>query len=494
MTDTITKGQRVQPASLEQITLAETCFWWVTRAFLVVCVFLTPSVPQKIFVLLAILATFAVDIFHRLFGKIPFFRSLSDHLQTLVCVSAFFGAGIGKGLGVLAEYPDYDIFLHILAGFVGVFSGYYIVQVLRPAKKKSDFTFSVFFSLCFSGALTTLREITEFFIDFFTGRSLTRCYFISDDHWFFRLFGYGMSPYEQRPLFDTDEDMLISLVFSFISTGILYLGLRRKNSDLFHTAKEKTGAAVSISQRIKNKFALEYQKLMAETTVGDRLLWWMTRAAMIYAFCTMESRAEANLLLANLIGTFGITIIHFIAPSDSALCRLSYRTQTYITLMVLMGSYAGNYVFVYGILGRYDLFLHFISGFFCVLAGYQLALTLIRPETRRDNLLLVSFSIFLSWFIMSAHEVTEFLGDFIWGTSNQSFYWGPSDDSFFFKLFGTGAGNKMLYYLFDTMYDMLIASSAAIIMTLILFVFLEIRRRQSEKSYKTVTENQPVTC
>ena len=58
---------------------------------------------------------------------------------------------------------------------------------------------------------------------------------------------------------------------------------------------------------------------------------------------------------------------------------------------------------------------------------------------------------------MPAWEVSEFIGDFIWGTTNQGFYWGPTESSFLFKVFGRGAYNTAMYPLYDTFYDVLLA-------------------------------------
>ena len=49
--------------------------------------------------------------------------------------------------------------------------------------------------MCISGTLIILKEIAEFFIDFFTGSNLLKTDFVEDDHWLYRLFGFGMSPY-----------------------------------------------------------------------------------------------------------------------------------------------------------------------------------------------------------------------------------------------------------------------------------------------------------
>ena len=92
---------------------------------------------------------------------------------------------------------------------------------------------------------------------------------------------------------------------------------------------------------------------------------------------------------------------------------------------------------------------------------------------------------------MPAWEVSEFIGDFIWGTSNQGFYWGPTEESFFFKVFGHGVGNTQLYYLFDTVYDVLLAMVTTVITFVALYIWLEYRRK---KNVVIITKKEKITC
>ncbi|MBQ8504396.1 MAG: hypothetical protein IJ491_09015 [Clostridia bacterium] len=379
-------------------------------------------------------------------------------ILVLFAVTALFGGVIGFGFDVLEKYPEYDIFLQALSGIIGVALGYYFTVALNPVRTKNDLTFTAFSSLVISGTIVAVRKFVQFFIDFYTGSNLLHCEMVEDEHWLYRVFGFGMSPEAQRPLLDTDEDFAISILFSLLSTGVLYLYMRLKNKALFvrEAVKEKFTFR-SIPCRIKERISLEIEKVRNDCSIWDILLWWCTRAVMVYAFIVMENRAEATLLLANLVGTFAITLVHFILPKNSVLTKVSYKAQSLITIIVFLGSWCGNFVGVYYITPRFDLFLHLISGYLCVMGGYYVALTLFKPENKRKALLISVFALCFSFFIMPFWEVSEFIGDFIWGTSNQGFYWGPTDDSFFFKVFGHGVGNTKLYYLFDTFYDMLLA-------------------------------------
>lgn len=376
---------------------------------------------------------------------------------------------------------EYDIVTSFIFGIIGVLIGWLIVKGIKKPQSKNEINFSVCLSLCISGTLVIFREIAEFFVDFYTGSNLLKTDFVSDSHWLYRLAGFGKSPYEQRPLLDTDEDMLLSLLGAVFTTGVLYFCVRRKNKGLYLKEKDENKSSFDIKLWLIGKIRDEKKKLEKDCTIADILLWWCTRALMLYAFFTMEVRAEANLLLANLVATFAITLIHLVFPSKSFFANISYRIQSLLTVIVFLGSYCGNYIMVYYIVPRFDLFLHFISGFLCVAGGYYIALSLIKADSNKNISLICLFAFCLSCLIMPAWEVSEFIGDFIWGTSNQGFYWGPTDDSFFFTLFGRGAYNTRLYYLYDTFYDVLLALSTTVPSTVILYFYLRLQLKKKSK-------------
>lgn len=382
-----------------------------------------------------------------------------------------------------------DIPLQLFGSVAVTLVSYFIISKAAKPKDKASKYFTALYAFSVSETVIIIRKILQFFIDFFAGTNLMQAHTLPDDHWFFRVFGFGMSPLDQRPVFDMGEDFLLGTLGTLLTAiGLfVYAGIRNRSTD----KKPK----LSFTERCSRKYSAEMQKLRQQTNICDIMLWWIVRALMLHAFITMENRAEATLLLVNFLGTVAITVIHIIAPSDSFLGRINYRIQTLLTIMVFIGSYCGNYVFLYNIISRYDLFLHFVSGAIAVTAGYYIARVFVSAGNKKENILIVLFAFSFSLMIIPVHEMIEFIGDFIWGTSNQGFYWGPADDSFFFKLFGHGAGNTQLYYLFDTMYDALLASSSTLVMALTLYGFVKHDRKNSTiKGNKTDSEKQTVTC
>ncbi|MBQ7294787.1 MAG: hypothetical protein IJW86_10640 [Clostridia bacterium] len=472
--------------------LWETCLWWIARVFLAVAVFTAPTTPKKLMVLFALAVTFLGSVL----GK--FIKNLSSHFQTCVCLTAVLGSGLGFGFDLFQLLPEYDVPLSLFGGIIGVAIGYYISIALRKPETNKDFNFTAFISFCVSCALIVPKEIIQFFTDYFTGRNLLHCEMPEDDHWLFSLVGTGGSMPEQWYLIDFSEDITLGIIGSFIATAVLYIYIRLKNKGAF--IKEKIQFKISfrdIPSRFKAKAIYEIAKVKQQTNIFDTLLWWSVRIVMLYAFLTMESRAEATLLGAILVGTFAISIIHFVFPKESMFCKINYRVQTLIVIIAFLGSYCGNYVGVYAYASRFDTLLHFVSGFIGAAAGYYIARTLVRPRSQKENLVISLFAMSFALAIIPIHEMTEFIGDYIWGTTNQGFMWEPGDNVLIYRLFGHGVGNELLIRIYDTMYDMSLASTTSILSFFIILITLE-RNRKNEKNSgqynKTVTEKEKVTC
>lgn len=392
-----------------------------------------------------------------------------------------------------AGIGEWDILIQFLLGVAGALVGYFVMQKIRKAQNKNELTLNVISGMCFAGTVAILVEIGEFFIDFYKGTNLLHADLVTNDHWLYRLVGLAMSLDGQRYLLDTDEDILLTILGGVITTAIMYIALRIKNKSMFAKA-HKQKLKRSFGEWVSFKFKTEKAKLAKDCSVADLLLWWCTRAVMLYAFIVMENRAEAILLSANLVATFAITLVHIVFPEGTFFSRVNYRAQSLITVIVFLGSYCGNYVWLYNIVPRFDLFLHLISGVLCVMGGYYIALTLVKPDSKKNVLVITAFSLLFSFFLMPAWEISEFIGDFIWGTVNQGFYWGPTDESFLFKVFGRGAYNTALYPLYDTFYDVLLAIVTTIPTGAMVYMSLRKQYKKGISSCAEADEKESVTC
>lgn len=475
-----------------QLTLPFIVFIYASRLVFLASAFISPS--SAVFSLTAFFLTYLITFCHLISKEGTFLRKLNYRITVLISFSSLISSFVGKTLNVLSVFPDYDIIMSAVTGVAGTLFGYYVTLALKSIKEKRDCGFVASSSLFVCGTLVFFREMLEFLSDWIFGTNFVHAEQIGDDHWFFRLLGVGSNIPQQRPLYDTDEDMLISLLLSAFTTAFIYLFLRKKNKELFIKQEKKKLSFKALPSRISDKIFLEVEKVKTDTNIYDILTWWLTRAAMTYAAILMDDPLEKILIIANLLATFAISLIHLIFPKESLFCKINYRMQSWLCLIVFTGSYMGNFIFVYNNLPRFDLFLHFISGPIAVAGGYYVSKIFLKLDNKHNIFLAVLYSFCLSCFVMPFWEVFEFCGDFLFGTANQGFYWGPSDDSFFFKVFGHGVGNTMLYYLFDTVYDVLLAFVTTVISTIWLHLSL-IRNLKKEKiSHSTESEKEFISA
>lgn len=392
-----------------------------------------------------------------------------------------------------AGIGELDILIQFVLGVVSALAGYFIFQKIRKAKNSNELTLNVISGMCFAGTVAIFVEIAEFFIDFYTGSNLLHADLVTNDHWFYRVFGLAMSLDGQRYLLDTDEDFLMTILGGIVTTAVMYIFQRIKNKAMFARVKREK-VKLGFKKWAENKYNAEKNKLANDCNIADLLLWWCTRAVMLYAFIVWENRPEAILLCANLIATFAITLTHIVFPEGTFFSRVSYRAQSLITIIVFLGSYCGNYVWLYNIVPRFDLFLHLVSGVLCVLGGCYIALTLVKPENKKSIFIITAFACAFSCFIMPAWEISEFIGDFIWGTVNQGFYWAPADSSFLFKVFGRGAYNTALYPLYDTFYDVLLAMVTTVPSVAWVYISLASKLKKQKSQAVEQDKKETVVC
>ena len=480
------------------ISTFEVCLWWLVRAVLAVGVFTAETTPKKLMVLAALASTFIVGASKKIFSKSEFFSDLNYRLQTCICLVALFGSGLGFGFGVFQSFAEYDVPLSLFGGMIGTAIGYYISIAFRKPFTRKGFNYTAIMSFCISNAMIIVKEVTQFWIDFYTGRTLVGCVPVGDDHWFIKLVGPMLSLPEHRILYDFSEDVTLNVAGAGIATAVLYIYLISKNREVFKINKNAGNQLKELFSnfpaRCKDKIAFEAQKVREQTNVADMLLWWCTRIVVLYAVLTFESKAEATLLLVVSLGTVAITALHLITPRDSMFCKINYRVQSLLCIIIFLGSHCGNYVGVYAYAARFDTFLHFSSGFLGFFAGYYIAQTLVKPNNRKERLSLCLFALAFAMTIIPIHEMTEFIGDYIWGTTNQGFMWEPEPDKMIYVIFGRGKDDPLLVKIFDTMYDMILASSSSIISFVIMMIKFEIKAKASEVDNKISTEKQTVTC
>lgn len=244
---------------------------------------------------------------------------------------------------------------------------------------------------------------------------------------------------------------------------------------------------------LKNRILMVWRGIFEEMSVVEYISWWVIRLLLIYAVIMHTDQREKVLCAVNTLALFAIPFLHFIAPKNSLLANIPYRSQHIINLMEFCGAFLGNFVFLYGVIPKYDRVLHAVSGPAAVVAGYFVYKAILKKEHRENDVspLLGTFcGVGFSFMIIPLWEITEFFGDFFWGTANQSYWYAPGENDIFYKIFGHGAitdGGQ--FPLWDTMMDMIDASATTIVFAFIFYFILRaIVKKGAKKAQNTGAE------
>lgn len=242
--------------------------------------------------------------------------------------------------------------------------------------------------------------------------------------------------------------------------------------------------------RIKNRIKNTVSALFDEITVFEYILWWVARVMMLVViiFCVPS---EKVMCFINMLALYAVSAIRLTAPKNSFLGRLDFRCQHIVNFIEIVGTFFGNFLNVYERIFKYDRILHFLSGPLAVLAGYYVVKAIVSTptQTKKPSATLGSvFSFCFSFLIICMWEITEFVGDYLFGTQNQCFYYVPRDDDIWFTLFGNGAlRGEGQFPLWDTMMDMIDATTATIVSAVVLYAVLKLLEKHKEK--KRLTKN-----
>ncbi len=216
--------------------------------------------------------------------------------------------------------------------------------------------------------------------------------------------------------------------------------------------------------------------IFEEMSVVEYISWWVVRLLFIYAVIMHTDERQRVLCAVNMLALYAVSLLHFVAPKNSLFANLPYRAQHVINLMEIFGSFLGNFIDLYSVIPKYDRILHAVSGPVAAIGGYFIYKAVLKKEKHLESispLMGTLFGTFFSFMIIPLWEITEFMGDFLWGSANQSYWYAPADDDIFYKIFGHGKvtdGGQLP--LWDTMMDMIDASLTTIVFAFIMYAVL----------------------
>lgn len=243
--------------------------------------------------------------------------------------------------------------------------------------------------------------------------------------------------------------------------------------------------------KLKKRIICKFSEMRKEIRMPEYAAWWILRICMIIAAIVFKVKGEApyqiNLLLLNTLATFAVPILRFISPKKLFSSKISFRTQTYIDIFVLMGSFLGHGFKFLGEVPEYDKFMHVVAGGVVVFIGAEI-MKAFEGYDRTTPGIRTFCGVGFSFIVIVAWELMEFFADwFITSSNNQGSNIVPDETMLFVKIFGLSKNHAQQAPLYDTNADMFYAVIGCALCAVILFIRL---KRKEEK--KKLSEKETV--
>ncbi len=239
---------------------------------------------------------------------------------------------------------------------------------------------------------------------------------------------------------------------------------------------------------MKNRILSEVSQMKNELHIAEYIAWWLLRACMAATAIIFVIKGEApyqrNLILINLLATFAIPLLRFVSPEKLFTSKITFRTQSYVDIFVLLGSFLGHGLKFLGEVPEYDKIMHVIAGGVVVFIGAEVLKAFKGSENTTPGIKTFCGTGFSFIFIV-LWELMEFFADwFITDSNNQNYLGGPGENDIFIKVFGNGKNCPAQNPVYDTNADMFFAVLGAIICSIILYAVLSKKEKRTDKKEK----------
>lgn len=240
--------------------------------------------------------------------------------------------------------------------------------------------------------------------------------------------------------------------------------------------------------KIKFFISSEITTLKNSVSKIEYASWWVLRVLMVWAIITKYrelgpeySPTVLNLVL-NLFSSFAVTLIRLILIPKRIICKLPFRVQTYINVLVFFASFCGHGINTIAKVPEWDKLMHLLTGALFVFIGNELIKMFMRPDDRISPPVRAFTAFGFSNVAIVFWEMFEFFVDYYWpGSTNQGYNCHLDPNSIFVKIFGMGAQNEFQWAVVDTCVDMTYAFITALLATAVLVKVLSAKEKKAPK-------------
>ncbi len=251
--------------------------------------------------------------------------------------------------------------------------------------------------------------------------------------------------------------------------------------------------------KIKNFLHSEIDCLKSSLGKIEYASWWVLRimmiATLVFKYKELGPGFSMTVLQLglNLLATFTITLVRLILIPKKIVCKLPFRSQTYLNVLIFFASFCGHGLNWIHDMMSWDKMMHLLTGLLFVFIGNELLVMFAGKDDKMSPLLRTFTAFGFSNIAIVVWEIFEFFVDYYWPEScNQAYNITPDRDPWFQAIFGMGAQNENQWAVFDTCVDMLCAFVTSIIGAVILLVILY-RKEKKQIPVTVEAEKEAVT-
>lgn len=231
-------------------------------------------------------------------------------------------------------------------------------------------------------------------------------------------------------------------------------------------------------KRLKNDFC--------ELNVFEKIFDILTIAIMVTVtviqIVTKDDFIKTIQLEMNIAASAALFLTHILFKEKYLLGGLSLKNQKYINVIVLIGSFGGQYFILGNYYSNYDTATHLVAGSIVCFIGYGIYEFQAKEKSFVKPSLSSMYSFLFSMFTAIFWEIFEFSADFITGGTCQGYDMTLDCDKFFyFRWFTAAAKPVNQSALYDTFADLFAALITSSITVLIMFFVLKKQKAKAEK-------------
>lgn len=224
---------KIKKDPVEKIPKFQLAFWIIVRTAMLICAgysFIRGDAVMGFESVFCFIFTHLWDMF-QIFGNGSFIEEVPPLSQTMLNLIIFIGIVIGSYLGLFDKVWWFDIFMHIMSGFVCAVFGYDFAVIIQRKKGPCAATLAALFSIMFALSIAVGWEFYEFLMDTLHGTNLQLAKEGAETA------GFDLSKYRNEygylGLFDTMTDMMMNALgglFGMVFMIILRNKKKKKQS------------------------------------------------------------------------------------------------------------------------------------------------------------------------------------------------------------------------------------------------------------------------